>query len=116
MARFLLRLVINAVALWVAAYFIGGIELSTGGGSILLVALIFGLINALIRPVVALLTCPFYILTLGLFTFIVNALMLMLTAFVSGNSLNVNNFWAALLGGIVISIVSTVLSLVLIDD
>jgi putative membrane protein len=116
LAQFLLRLIINAIALWVAAYFIGGITLETSAGSILLVALIFGLVNALIRPVVAFFTCPFYILTLGLFTFIVNALMLMLTAFLVGNALNVEGFLAALLGGIVISIVSTVLSLVLNDE
>ena len=116
MGTFVLRLVINAVALWVAAYFVDGIVLETGQGGVLLAALVFGLINALIRPIIALATCPFYILTLGLFTLVVNAFMLMLTAQILGNSFVVVGFIPALLGGIIIGVVSTVLSLVLIDD
>lgn len=107
---------INAVALWVAAYFVDGIVLETGSGNVLIAALVFGLINALIRPLVALATCPFYVLTLGLFTLIVNGLMLMLTGSILGNAFIVDGFIPALLGGIIISIVSTVLSLVLIHE
>lgn len=115
MGTFVLRLVINAVALWVAAYFVPGIGLVTGSGNVIIAALVFGLINALIRPLVALVTCPFYVLTLGLFTLVVNALMLMLTARLL-DSFTVEGFVPALIGGIVIGIVSTLLSVVLIDD
>lgn len=109
-------MVINAVALWVAAYFVDGIALESGSGSVLIAALVFGLVNAIIRPIVALATCPFYVLTLGLFTFVVNAFMLMVTGNLLGNSFIVAGFGPAFLGGIIISIVSTVLSLVLIHD
>lgn len=113
MGTLILRLVINAVALWVAATYVDGIVLTNDVGNLLLVALIFGVINALIKPIVNLFTCPFYIITLGLFTFIVNALMLLLTSELSGEWFTVNGFLPALLGGIVISIVSTILSLIL---
>ena len=120
----ILRLLVNAAALWVAARLIEGIRV--GGATqqeqivtLLLVALIFGVVNALIRPLVKAVTCPFYVLTLGLFTFIVNALMLMLTGAVAGAfglDFAVDGFWAALLGSLVISVVSFLLSMFLGDD
>jgi putative membrane protein len=122
MKQLLLRLLINAVALYVTVLIVPGITFIGGRvevGPLLLVALIFGLVNALIRPVVKLLTCPFYVLTLGLFTFIVNALMLMLTAQIANlfdGRFVVAGFGAALFGGIIISIVSTVLSIFVSDD
>jgi len=109
MIHLLLRLVINAIALGVAAALVPGIQFVGEGQvsilSLLLVALIFGLVNAIIKPVLALLTCPFYILTLGLFTFVVNALMLMLTSWLAGPRFQVAGFWSALLGSIIISLV-----------
>ena len=120
MSKLILRLVINAAALWVAAQIVPGIHLGEGSDvsitSLLLVALIFGLINALIKPIVKLVTCPAYILTLGLFTFIVNALMLQLTAWFSDGVLTIDGFLDALIGGIVISIVSALLSIFVSDD
>ncbi len=120
MSKLLIRLVINAAALWVAAQVVPGIHLGEGPDTsvttLLLVAVIFGLINALIKPIVKLVTCPAYILTLGLFTFIVNALMLQLTAWVSSGTLTIDRFLDALLGGIVISIVSTLLSVFVADE
>ena len=122
MKQLLLRLLINAVALYVTVLIVPGISFIDGRvevGPLLLVALIFGLVNALIRPIVKLLTCPFYVLTLGLFTFIVNALMLMLTAQIANffdSRFVVAGFGAALFGGIIISIVSTVLSIFVSDD
>ncbi len=116
MSNLLIRLVINAVALWVASYLVPGITLTSDIGGLLLVAIIFGLINALIKPVIDFFTCPFYVITLGLFTFIVNALMLMLTSAVSGGNLEVTDFWAALLGGIVVGLVSMLLSLFLSEN
>jgi len=121
MIRLLMRLVINAAALWVAAGLVDGIRLPSEGGGIdvgtlLIVAVIFGVIDVLIKPIVKLVTCPAYILTLGLFTFIVNAGMLMLTSWIAGPRFVVTDFWAALWGGIIISIVSTLLSVFVSDD
>lgn len=120
----ILRLLINAVALWAATWVTGGMTL--GGASqseqivtLLAVALIFGLVNALIRPILKMVTCPFYVLTLGLFTFVVNALMLMLTGFIAesfGLPFRVQSFAAAFVGSIVVSVVSFLLSLFLHDD
>ncbi|HRW03719.1 MAG: phage holin family protein [Caldilineaceae bacterium] len=116
MSRLVIRLVISAAALWAAALLVDGITVTNDIVGLLIVALIFGLINAIIKPIVDLFTCPVYILTLGLFTFVVNALMLMLTSALSEGRLVVNGFWAAFFGGIVISVVSTLLSLFLSDD
>jgi putative membrane protein len=122
MKQLLLRLLINAVAIYITILFVPGIGFVHGGvevGSLLLVALIFGLVNALIRPIIKLLTCPFYVLTLGLFTLVVNALMLMLTAQIANlfeGRFVVTGFGAALIGGIIIAIVSTVLSIFVTDD
>ena len=120
MSQFLIRLFVNAVALWVAALIVPGIRFAGGETNsvinVLIVALIFGLVNAIIKPLLALATCPFYILTLGLFTFVVNALMLMLTSWLVGPRFEVMGFWWALLGSVIISIVSTVLSTMLKDD
>ena len=115
MSRLLVRLIINAAALWVASQLVNGLAIDTSGLNLVVVAIIFGVVNALIRPIIDLFTCPFYLLTLGLFTFVVNALMLMLTAWVSGGRLEVGGFWPAFLGGIVISIVSTLLSILMPD-
>jgi putative membrane protein len=110
--RLLLRILVNAAALWVAASFVPGIH-AGGAGSILAVAVVFGLVNAFVRPLLKLLSCPIIFLTLGLFTLVLNALMLMLTAWVGrqlGIDFTVESFWAAFLGALVVSIVSTVLS------
>lgn len=117
MSNLLIRLVINAVALWVASYVVPGISLTNDVTGLLIVAAIFGLINALIKPIIDFFTCPFYVITLGLFTFVVNALMLLLTSNLSGaQRLVVDSFWSALLGGIVIGVVSMLLSLFLSED
>ncbi len=120
MPKFIARLIINAVALWVAAILVPGIRFAGHDTravvNIFIVALIFGLVNAFIKPILKLATCPFYLLTLGLFTFIVNALMLLLTSWVVGDIFQVRGFLPALIGSIIISLVSAVLSLVLIDS
>jgi putative membrane protein len=117
--NFALQTVINAVALWVAAWLIPGITFggSTSGDTfktVLLVALIFGLINAFIRPIAKLLSLPFIILTLGLFVFIVNALMLELTSWIADQfnlAFHVDEFfWDAILGSLIITFVSMLLS------
>lgn len=113
---FLLRVVINALALGAAAWLLEGIRV--GGETneqlltLLAVALVFGVVNTFIAPVVKLLSLPFIVVTLGLFLLVVNALMLLLTeeiADVLGLRFSVDGFWSALLGSIIISIVSAVL-------
>jgi putative membrane protein len=115
MRHLLLRWIINAIALAVAATFVSGIHVDGGWLVLALVALIFGLVNALIRPVVALLTCPLIILTLGLFTLVINAAMLLFASWIAGLlgiGFTVDGFWPAFWGGLVISIVSFVLSII----
>ncbi|MEO5742045.1 MAG: phage holin family protein [Vicinamibacterales bacterium] len=111
---FLLRWLINAAALWVAVQLVDGIEHRGSWWSLLFVAVLFGLLNASIRPLLTLLSLPIIILTLGLFMFVINALMLLMTGWVSG-LLNlgfyVDSFWDAFLGGLVVTIVSLVLSI-----
>ncbi len=115
MINLVLRVVVNAVALWVAAQLVTGISLSESVLSILFVAAVFGVVNAFIRPFLLLLSLPFLILTLGLFTLVVNTAMLGLTAWLTDN-LRIDGFWSAFLGALVISIVSWGLSLFLPDD
>jgi putative membrane protein len=117
--RILLRLLINAIALWVAVEIVPGIH-ADKPLTILIVALIFGVINAILRPVVAFFTCPMILVTLGLFIFVINAVMLWVTAWVAGR-LDLGfgiegGFWPAFWGALVISVVSLVISLVIKDD
>jgi putative membrane protein len=110
---FLVRLLINAAALWVAVQLVDGIDHRGSVWSLLFVALVFGVLNASIRPVLKLLSLPLLILTLGLFMFVINALMLMLTGWVSGLfnlGFYVAGFWDAFVGALIISVVSLVLS------
>jgi putative membrane protein len=111
--KLLLRVVINAIAIWVATYIVPGLTLTGSVLGWLIVALVFGLVNALIRPIVKLLTLPINVITLGLFSLVINALMLMLTGWLT-QSLVIEGalfgFVPALLGSIIISIVSTVLN------
>jgi putative membrane protein len=111
---FLLRLLINAAALWIAIQLVDGIEHRGSWWSLLIVALVFGVLNASIRPLLKLLSLPVIILTLGLFILVINALMLMLTAWISGLldlGFYVAGFWDAFVAGLIISVVSFVLSL-----
>ncbi|WP_055590898.1 phage holin family protein [Peterkaempfera griseoplana] len=124
MKSFVVKTLINAVAIWVAAWLVGGISLSGGstGHKVLtavLVALVFGVVNWIIKPVVKLLSLPLFILTLGLITFVINGLMLWLTSWASGRlslDFHVDGVWAALLGALIISIVSWGLNLAFGDD
>jgi putative membrane protein len=117
----LLRLIINAVALLVTAWIVPGIHLGAAGPhpterdwvTLLIVALIFGLVNAVIRPLIILLSLPIEILTLGLFTFVINAFMLLLTSWIAqgmGLGFRIDGFIPALLAALLISVVSFVLS------
>lgn len=120
MRKLLLRWLVNALALFTAAQVVPGIEIDGNGWVVYaVVAIIFGLINALIRPLLKMLTCPLIILTLGLFTLVINALMLLLTSWIGtviGYGFYIDGFWPAFWGGLVVSVVSVVLNLVIQDE
>ena len=109
MKRILIRIGVNAVALWVASELVGGITLEEGFWKILLVATIFGVVNAFVRPIAVLLSLPAVILTLGIFILVINAVMLLLTDWLTA-SLEVDGFGAAFWGSVIITLVSWVLS------
>lgn len=112
--RFLIRLLINAAALWIATRIVSGITASSDPATFLAVALVFGLLNALVGPLLRILTCPLMILTLGLFTFVINAVILLLTSSLAGKfglGFHVAGFWSAFWGALVVSIVSVLLSI-----
>jgi putative membrane protein len=116
MIKFIIRWIINAVALYLAIFLLDGrgVEFTGRWIDIIWLALIFGLINAFLRPLLKLLTCPLIILTLGLFTLIINTLLFWLTGWI-GTALNlglsVDGFWPAFWGGLIVSVVSIALSM-----
>jgi putative membrane protein len=110
---FVIRLLVNAAALWVATQIVPGVTYDGGVVPFLCVALVFGVINATLRPITKVLTFPLIIVTLGLFALVVNGLMLWLTSSLSaalGLGFHVSGFWAAFFGALVVSIVSSILS------
>ncbi|AKU18382.1 phage holin family protein [Luteipulveratus mongoliensis] len=127
MVNFAIKTGINAVALWVAAAVISGITLVQDGAetsskviTIVLVAAIFGLINAIIKPIAVLFSLPALILTLGLFTLVINAFMLEILSWISDKldlSFHVEHFWwDAISGAVIITLVSWILNIFLRDD
>jgi putative membrane protein len=122
MTRLVLRWAINAIAIWVAITLLQGHGLQVAQGGwlpILGLAVIFGLINALLRPLIEILTCPLIILTLGLGTLLINTLMFWLTGVIGnqfGIGFTVDGIWPAFLGALIVSVVSMVLTLLLHDE
>lgn len=119
MTRFILRWIINAVAIFLAIRFVPGITLESGLLGVIWLALIFGLVNAFVRPLLKIMTCPLIILTLGLFTLLINTFLFWLTGQIGqsfGIAITINGFWPAFLGALVVSIVSVILTLVLKDE
>ncbi|MET9506706.1 phage holin family protein [Streptomyces sp. NPDC006622] len=124
MKNFVVKTIANAGALAVAVWLLDKITLTGAGtgrkvGTLIVVALLFGLVNSLVKPVVKVLTFPLFILTLGLITLVVNALMLLLTSWLADKldvSFHVEGFWTAVLGGLIISVVSWALNVVLPDE
>ncbi|MFI6758351.1 phage holin family protein [Micromonospora sp. NPDC050417] len=120
---YLIRLVITAVALWVTTLLVPGIDVagrSAGENALtlLVVAVIFGVVNMVLKPIIHVVGCVFYILTLGLFALVVNALLFLLTDWIAGEfdlPFHVNGFGAAFWGGIVVAVVSWLISLVVPD-
>lgn len=129
--RFLVKVLINGIAIWLTSLLIGGVEIVAGSNApqtsepvldtvivVAVIAVIFTLVNAIVKPIVKALAFPLYLLTLGLFFLVVNALMLLLTSWISGYTsfgLTVDGFWTAVLAALVISIIALVLSVVLPD-
>ncbi len=112
--RLILRWLISSLAIFVAIWIVPGIHFSGPGWHIGIIALLFGLLNALLRPLLYLLTCPLVILTLGLFGLVINAILLSLTSTLADQfniAFHIDSFWDAFWGGLVISFVTTVLSL-----
>lgn len=120
MNRFLIRWAINAIALYVAVAIVPGISPQNPNWvSYIWLALIFGVVNALLNPLLKLLTCPLILLTLGLFTLLINTFLFYLAGYIGqsfGVGFTVDGFWSALLGSIVVSLVSVVLALLIGDS
>jgi putative membrane protein len=113
MTNFILRIMINALAIAAAVKLVDGIIFTGEWWKIILVGLVFGVVNTLIKPVVTFFSLPLIVLTLGIFTIVVNALMLMLTAYLSRPldlGLSIAGFWPALWGAVIVSVVSILLS------
>jgi putative membrane protein len=122
--RFVLRVLVSAAALGVATWAVSGIELLAGNGwtrvgTLLAVALIFGLINATLKPLIKVVGCAFYVLTLGLIALVVNGLLLWLTSVIAGDltlPFHVTGFWPAFWGAIIVGLVSWLLNLLIGDN
>jgi putative membrane protein len=115
----LIRLIINALALWLATRLVDGISFDGQIAFLFVVALVFGAVNTIVKPILVVLTFPFLIVTLGLFLLVLNAAMLWLTGAISdaaGLGFHVSSFKAAFIGGLVVSVVSFVLSLMVGGD
>ena len=122
MARFLITLIVNAVALWLTALIVSGVDVvayaaDTGAQVLtyLLIALIFGFVNSVVGTLLRIVTFPLYVLTLGLFSLIVNGLLLLLVAWISdflGFGLVIAGFWTGVLGALVLGIIAWLLGLI----
>jgi len=119
--RLLIRLAVNAIALWAAIRLVPGLHYEGTGTSLFFIALIFGVVNASVRPLIILMTCPLIILSLGLFLLIINTIMLSLTTWLAGPGvfdlgLSSDGFWPTFFGAVVISIVSGAINLLIKDE
>ncbi|HHS98069.1 MAG TPA: phage holin family protein [Chloroflexi bacterium] len=126
MKKLLIRWIISALSLFVAAWLLPGIEVSgTAWVAYAVMAVVLGFANAVIRPILKFLTCPLIILTLGLFTLVINGVVLWLSAELStwlahaldlGVGYHIRDFWSALLGAIIVSVVTVILSALFVDE
>jgi putative membrane protein len=119
----LIRLAVSALAVWLSTIIVPGIDVTaktTAGtiGTVVLVALIFGVVNAVLKPIIKFVGCAFYVVTLGLISVIVNGLLFLLTSWISSKldiPFHVDTFWHAVLGALLVGIVSFILGLVFKD-
>lgn len=114
MAYLLLRLLVNALAIGIVARLLPGFHVANNDlGTFILIGLVFGIVNAFIKPLITLMTCSLVVFTLGLFILVINGLMLWITAALLPNLLRIDNFWWAILGGIIVSLINMVLEFTL---
>jgi len=114
MRNFLLRVIIYAIGIALVAEIVPGIKVANDTlGTLLIIGLVFGIINAILKPIITFLTCPLVILSLGLFVLVINAVVLLVTASLIPARLQIDGFWPAFLGGIVMSIISMILERIL---
>ncbi len=120
----LIRLVITAISLWIATLVINGIHLNSASvpgkvGTLLAVAVIFGIVNAVLRPIIKTIGCGLYVLTLGLIAVVVNGLLFLLVSWIAGKAsipFHVDNFWpSAVLGALLVGVVSWLLNMLVPD-
>jgi len=118
MRNFILRVIVYAIGIALVAELVPGITVANDTiGTLLIIGLVFGIVNAILKPILTILTCPLVILSLGLFILVINAIMLLITANFLPDRLQIEGFWPAFLGGILMSIISLVLERVLgVDD
>lgn len=122
MTRLLIRLGINAIAVYAAIYLLNGrgiVAESSGWWYYIGLGLIFGLVNAIIRPILSFLSCPIIILTLGLGSLLINTLMFYLSGLIGqyfGLGFSVDGFWPAFFGSLIVSVVSTILGMIFHDE
>lgn len=124
--KILIQVIVNGLAIWVAAALLDGVQLAESGTlghkviTVLLVGAIFGVVNVVVKPIVQFLSLPFIVLTLGLFLLVVNALMLELVSWIAGKldlAFHVGHFfWSAIAAAIIVSLVSLALNMLLGDD
>ena len=114
MRKFILRVIIYAVGIALVAEIVPGIHVANDTlSTLIIIGLVFGILNAIVKPLIAFLTCPLVILSLGLFVLVINAVVLLITASLIPARLQIDGFWPAFLGGIVMSIISLILERVL---
>jgi putative membrane protein len=119
MNKFILRWLINVAGIFAAIWIVPGIGFENDWTGVIWLALIMGLLNALVRPLLKLLTCPLIVLTLGLFTLLINTFIFWLTTRIGQNfgiGIAVDGFWSAFLGGLVVSVVSVIMTMILRDE
>lgn len=114
MRKFILRVIIYAVGIALVAEIVPGIHIPNDTlSTLIIIGVVFGILNAILKPIIALLTCPLVILSLGLFVLVINGVMLLITAALIPGRLQIDGIWPAILGGIVMSIISLILERVL---
>lgn len=110
MAYLLLRLLVNALSIAIMARFLPGIHVASNDpAAFVLIGLVFGIVNVLLKPILTLLTCSLVVLTLGLFILVINGFMLWLTAALLPNLFQIDSFWWAILGGIIVSVINMIM-------
>lgn len=114
MAYILLRMLVNALAIGIVARLLPGFHVANNDlGTVILIGIVFGVVNTLVKPIITLLTCSLVVFTLGLFILVINGLMLWITAALLPDLMRIDNFWWAILGGVIVSAINMVLELAL---